>query len=393
VIILGISGSIAAYKIIELAKLFVENKIDFRIILSKSAPNFVSPMLLKSLFPKKIFLFDQDLGDEDEMLHISLAKQAKLILIAPASANMISKISHAQADCLLSTVCLASEAPIIIAPAMNKVMWENKLVQNNVAKFQYVIGPASGKQACGDNGLGRMVEPQEMFEYIKYFYIEKSLQNKKILITSGPTIENIDPVRFLSNYSSGKMGYAIAKIASFMGAEVTLVSGPTSLSPPKVKSFINVKSAQEMMQICLSHAGENDIFISAAAVADYCLEFISQEKIKKSDETKILNLVKNPDIITTVKKEFPNIFAVGFAAETCNIKEYGIEKLNKKMLDMIAINDVSDGKVFANDYNQLHVITKNKNEYFIERSDKESVAQKLLSIISSQISCYTKFYN
>lgn len=381
-IILGISGSIAAYKAIELAKLLQENDFDFRVVLSKSAADFVSPLTLKSLFPKKVFLQDELLSDQDEMLHINLAKYAKLVVIAPASANMIAKITNGQADCLLSTICLATKAPIIIAPAMNKVMWENEFVQANIAKLKYVVGPAMGEQACGDVGLGRMLEPEEIFEHIKYFSIEKSLQNKKILISAGPTIEEIDPVRFISNYSSGKMGYAVAKLATLMGAEVTLVSGPTAINVPRLHKYIKVKSAEEMLDICQNEADGKDVFISTAAVADYRPKNINKEKMKKNDMSMTIDLIENPDILTIIKKKFPQIFAVGFAAETNNIKEYGLKKLSEKNIDMIAINDVSDNKVFNQDLNELYIVNKDKNEFFIARNSKELVAQEFLGIIA-----------
>jgi phosphopantothenoylcysteine decarboxylase / phosphopantothenate---cysteine ligase len=384
-IILGISGSIAAYKSIELAKLLLENGYEFKIVLTKAAADFVSPLTLKSLFPDKIYLHDELLDEKDEMLHISLAKEANMILIAPASANTISKLIYAQADCLLSTICLATEAPIIVAPAMNKVMWENKFVQDNIDKLNYIIGPAVGKQACGDEGFGRMLEPAEIIEHIKYFNIDKSLKNKKILVTAGPTLERIDPVRFLSNDSSGKMGYAIAKMASLMGAEVTLISGPTNLTAHTGIKLIQIESADEMLKETLEQAKHADIFISNAAVADYKPLINHEEKIKKTSNNMTLELTHNPDILSQVKTSFPNIFAVGFAAETNNIKEYGLNKLKQKKLDMIAINDVSNGKTFGQDQNELHVICKDKKDYFIERANKEVVAEKLLELISKSI--------
>ncbi len=382
-IILGISGSIAAYKTIELAKLLQGNGYDFRIVLSKSAADFVSPLTLKSLFPKKTFLHNEMLNDKDEMLHIALAKSASLILIAPASANIIAKIANGYGDCLLSTICLASKAPILVAPAMNKVMWENEFVQANIVKLKHVIGPACGKQACGDEGLGRMLDPEEILEYIKHFGLEKIFTNKKIVITAGPTIEEIDPVRFISNHSSGKMGYAIAKMAYLMGADVTLVSGPTNLNVSEEIKGIQVKSAKEMLEASLEQAKNADIFISCAAVVDYKPLNYSASKIKKNAGRMSLELEINPDVIAQVKKNFPKIFTVGFAAETNNIKEYGLKKLKEKQLDMIAINDVSDGKVFNQDQNELHIIVKNNQNYFIEKNNKEIIAKELLNIIKN----------
>ncbi len=384
-IIIGITGSIAAYKSIDLAKLLINEGFEIEIILSKSAADFVSPLTLHSLFPGKVHLWDEALGKNDEMIHISLAKAADLVLIAPASANMISKLVNAQANCLLSTICLATKAPILLAPAMNKAMWENEFVQANVKKLKYIIGPASGIQACGDEGFGRMVEPVDIVEYIKAFNIKKILQGKKIVITAGPTIEAIDPVRFISNHSSGKMGYALAKAAQNMRAEVTLISGPSSLATPSMVKRVDVLSAEEMLQASLTYAKNSDIFIGAAAVADYTPYVYIQEKIKKTSEDLLLKLKYHPDIISIIKKEFPKVFVIGFAAETNNFNEHGLKKLHDKNLDIIAINDVSGGKAFGQDHNELHIITKDKKHYFIERASKDKIANQLLQIIYNAI--------
>lgn len=321
----------------------------------------------------------------DKMLHISLAKEADLVLIAPASANIISKLANAQANCLLSTICLATKAPILVAPAMNKVMWENEFVQANVKKLKHIIGPGKGMQACGDDGFGRMVEPVDIVEYIKAFNIKKILHGKKIVITAGPTIEPIDPVRFISNYSSGKMGYALAKVAQNMGAEVTLISGPTSLSMPSMVKRVDVMSANDMLQASLDHAKNSDIFIGAAAVSDYTPSHYTQHKIKKTPGDLLLKLKYNSDIITIIKKNFPKVFVVGLAAETNNFNEYGLKKLHDKNLDIIAINDVSGGKAFGQDYNEFHVVTKDKKYDVIERETKDKVAYQLLKIIYKAI--------
>lgn len=384
-IVIGVTGSIAAYKSIELAKLLIENGFEIKIILSASAADFVSPLTLRSLFPGKVYLYNDDLEENDEMLHINLAKSAEMILIAPASANTIGKIANGLADCLLSTICLASEAPILLAPAMNKVMWENKFVQDNISKFDYIIGPSSGIQACGDIGFGRMSEPHEILEYIKNFNIKKIFSNQKIVITAGPTHEKIDPVRYISNYGSGKMGYALAKIANKMGAEVTLISGPTILEAPIGVNLIKVESSNEMYGASIEEAKNCDIFIGAAAVADYSLIEYSKQKIKKTDKNLNLILKENLDIIASIKKKYQDIFVVGFAAETNDFLKYGLTKLESKNLDMIAINDVSNGKVFGKDYNELHVITKDKDENIIPKNTKDQVAKELLELISKYL--------
>ena len=382
-ILIGISGSIAAYKAIDLAKLLLENGYDIEIVLSSSAADFISPLTLRSLFPGKVHLASDALDDQDKMLHISLAKAAELILIAPASANMIAKLANGYADCLLSTICLASEAPIMLAPAMNKIMWENEFVQANIAKFKHIIGPASGKQACGDEGFGRMLEPLEILEHVQNFQIAKCLKNQRILITAGPTLEAIDPIRYISNHSSGKMGYALAKMAMFMGAEVTLISGPTALKVPNGVKLVKVNSTDEMLKACIEYAEAADIFIAGAAVADYKPTIYQAEKIKKNAGDLNIQMSQNPDILSSIKNKFPNLFAVGFAAETSNFQEYGLKKLVNKQLDLIAINDVSNDQVFGKDYNQLHVISKDKQEYFIKRNLKEKIAQQLLELIAN----------
>ena len=384
-IIIGVTGSIAAYKSIELAKLLIENGFEIEVILSKSAADFVSPLTLRSLFPGKVHLYDEELGANDEMLHITLAKAAEMILIAPASANTIAKVANGIADCLLSTVCLASKAPIIIAPAMNKVMWENKMLQKNISKLDYIIGPASGIQACGDEGLGRMSEPFEIVEYIKNFNVPKILSNKKIVITAGPTYEKIDPVRYIGNYSSGKMGYALAEMACLMGAEVTLISGPTNLKPPFGIKFIAVESSQEMYAASMEAAKDCNVFIGAAAVSDYSPSNYSDKKIKKHSKDLDLSFQESPDIISSIKAKYSNVFALGFAAETNDFIEYGTKKLKSKKIDMIAINDVSGGKVFGADHNQLHVIAKDNKEHIIPRNKKDQVAKELLEFLFTYI--------
>ena len=388
-VILGISGSIAAYKAIDLAKALIENSFDVEVVLSKSASEFISLMTLKSLFPGKVHEYNATLGTFHEMLHISLAKSAGCILIAPASANIIAKLASGSADCLLSTICLATDAPIILAPAMNTVMWRNAFVQHNIECVTknniQIIGPATGLQACGDFGEGRMLEVEEIVEYMKMLNIPKLLTGKKVVITCGPTREKIDPVRFLSNYSSGKMGYSLAKVAMQMGANVTLISGPTSIAKPLCSRVIDVESAEEMFEAAKNNTYDADIFIGAAAVADYKSETYNQHKIKKTGDLLSLNLVQNIDIITNIKTLFPKIFCVGFCAETNDLKSHGYKKLNEKKLDIVAINDVSDNKVFGKDHNELHIITKQGEYKYIERNTKDHVAKELLQLIVSNI--------
>lgn len=386
-IILGITGSIAAYKSIDLAKGLLLRSFDVRIVLSKTAPDFVSVLTLKSLFPGMVHEHDEALDVNGNMLHITLGKSADLVVVAPTSANMISKLAAGGADCLLSTLCLATTAKIMLAPAMNKVMWENSRVKSNIAKLKdaqfEILGPASGVQACGDVGFGRMLEPYEMLEHISHSFSPKILRGKKIVITAGPTREKLDPVRFLSNYSSGKMGYAIADAAKNMGADVILIAGPTFATPPCGIEIVHVESAHEMLNAMEKAVQNADMFIGTAAVADYRPEAYSTNKIKKEQATLNLKLVQNIDIISHIKQKHPHIFCVAFAAETNDIEKNGIKKLHKKNVDMIAINDVSDGKVFNQEENELHVVAKTGEAQLIKRNTKLNVAHTLLEIIST----------
>lgn len=388
-IVLGVTGSIAAYKVIDLAKSLLENQCDVTVVLSKSAEGFVSTTTLKSLFPGKVYLHDAELTDKDEMLHIVLAKEADLILIAPASANFIAKLAHGFADCLLSTICLATQSPIMVAPAMNKCMWENQFVQKNMnallAAGIKAIGPSYGQQACGDIGFGRMSEIEDIVNHCLAKAPAKIFSGKKIVITLGPTREKIDPVRFLSNYSSGKMGLAIAQAAVSMGAEVTIIAGPTNINYPDHLKPVTVESADDMLKAALEQSQKADIFIGCAAVADYKAQHYTANKIKKHSDTLSLELAKTPDVIKEVKKSYPKLFCVAFAAETDNVKEYGVKKLREKNLDMIAINDVSENKVFGQDYNELHVITKSQKYFHLPRDTKAAVSRSLLELINANM--------
>ena len=383
-ILLGITGSIAAYKAIEIAKLLATECYDINIVLSRSTPNFLPTLTLKSLFPGKVFLANDHLNSKDKMLHIDLAKKSSLILIAPASASFIANLAHGFAPCLLSSLCLATGSPIVLAPAMNMNMWQNSAVQANVKKLQengaIIIEPAVGKQACGDEGAGKMQEPIVIIDYVKNLSMTQNqiLKGKKVVITAGPTREKIDPVRFISNYSSGKMGYAIAKAAQILGAEVILISGPTHLPIPQYIVFIPVNSAQEMLQASQLHIANADIFIATAAVTDYKPKIVAHEKIKRITASMIIDLEQTPDIVRTIKLSFPNVFCLGFAAETNNHLEYGSQKLASKSLDAIAINDVSNNKVFNQEENELTVIAKDGKKFIITKKAKLAAAFELL---------------
>ena len=386
-IVLGVTGGIAAYKSAELIRLLKKKNCDVRVVMTKSAMEFVSPLTYQTLSQNTVHheMFDQE--QELQIGHISLARWADFILIAPASANIIAKIANGIADDLLSTVCLASKVPIVISPAMNEVMWLNPATQKNVKTLESrnisIVGPDYGFQACGDTGPGRMLSPKDIVAELENLFTvtEKVFKNTKIMITAGPTQESIDPVRFLSNHSSGKMGYAIAEAAQKMGADVTLISGPVNLPCPRNVHITKVKSAIEMRDTVMKNINEIDIFISTAAVADYRPEKSFNQKIKKSDNDFVIKLVRNPDILAEVGNLHTPPFCVGFSAETENLLTNAESKLKKKKLNMIAANIVGNGKAFGKDENEIIVLDKKNNKFELGFGTKAELAEKLLKIV------------
>lgn len=388
-ILLGITGGIAAYKCPDLVRHLKKAGAQVHVVLTESASHFVTPMTLQALSGNTVSSDLFDPSAELSMSHIELAKWADLVLIAPATANIIAKMANGIADDLLSTVCLATPAEIAIAPAMNQQMYKAAATQQNLATLAsrntLIWGPDDGFQACGDFGPGRMVEPATIVKHVeKYFSATSTLAGTEITITAGPTIEELDPVRYISNYSSGKMGYAIAQAAAEIGATVNLISGPVNLATPNNVNRINVKSANEMYDVALKFAKKSSIFISCAAVADYRAETIATKKIKKNDDSDelVIKLVKNPDIVANIaslKKGRP--FVVGFAAETNNIKAYALKKLTTKNLDLICANDVSDKKIgFNSDQNALTLYWQN-GEQTLPLSNKQELAKELLQAV------------
>ena len=388
-ILLGITGGIAAYKCPDLVRHLKKAGAQVHVVLTESASHFVTPMTLQALSGNTVSSDLFDPSAELSMSHIELAKWADLVLIAPATANIIAKMANGIADDLLSTVCLATPAKIAIAPAMNQQMYKAAATQQNLATLAsrntLIWGPDDGFQACGDFGPGRMVEPATIVKHVeKYFSATSTLAGTEITITAGPTIEELDPVRYISNYSSGKMGYAIAQAAAEIGATVNLISGPVNLATPNNVNRINVKSANEMYDVALKLAKKSSIFISCAAVADYRAETIATKKIKKTDDSNelVIKLVKNPDIVANIaslKKGRP--FVVGFAAETNNIKAYALKKLTTKNLDLICANDVSDKKIgFNSDQNALTLYWQN-GEQTLPLSNKQELAKELLQAV------------
>ena len=385
-IVVGITGGIAAYKTIELIRLLRKANAQVRVVLTPAAAEFVTPLTLQAISGNAVAQSLLDPQAELAMGHIELAKWADVVLIAPASADVIARLTVGMANDLLSTICLATSAPIFLAPAMNQQMYRQAITQQNLTALLsrgiQLIGPNSGEQACGDVGAGRMSEPSEIFTALcHHFSVQQDLVGIHVAITAGPTREAIDPVRYLSNHSSGKMGFAIAEAFAKRGAKVTLIAGPVNLTASSNIHRINVTSAQEMWQAALESAVKNHIFIGCAAVADYRIADIADQKIKKSAEEMTLKLVKNPDIIADVAhltEKRP--FTVGFAAETQNVADYAKDKLTRKNLDMICANDVSGGQVFGQDHNTLHLFWKH-GEKALPQADKNTLAEALVSEI------------
>lgn len=383
-IILGVTGSIAAYKSADLIRRLGEMGAEVRVVMTESAKKFITPLTLQAVsgYPVHDDLFD--LEAEAAMGHIELARWADLVLIAPATAGFMSRLAHGNADDLLTTLCLATKAPIMLAPAMNQGMWQHVLTQDNVVKLQqnhiHILATGEGSQACGDIGPGRMLEPLDIRDQVNAFFATGALAGLKILITAGPTHEAIDPVRYLSNGSSGKMGYRMAEAAEEAGALVTLISGPVHLAKPKGVKCISVVSAAEMYAEVMSQVSEYDIFISVAAVSDYRAKTISAQKIHKTEENIQLILERNPDIIASVAKLDNKPFVVGFAAETEHVVANAEAKYKRKGLDMIIANQVSVG--MGSDDNSVTVISADEKTH-LALTSKHQLARQLIKIIAT----------
>ncbi|WP_045368203.1 bifunctional phosphopantothenoylcysteine decarboxylase/phosphopantothenate--cysteine ligase CoaBC [Vibrio campbellii] len=360
-ILLGISGGIAAYKCAELTRRLIERGSQVQVVMTKAAKEFITPLTMQAVSGRPVSDSLLDPAAEASMGHIELAKWADLVLLAPATADLIARMSAGMGNDLLTTLVLATDSPVAVSPAMNQQMYRNVATQENIATLarrgMHIWGPAAGEQACGDVGPGRMLEPMQLVGLCEQFFQPKLLAGKSILITAGPTREAIDPVRYISNHSSGKMGFALANAAAQLGAKVTLVSGPVSLNTPAGVERINVASAQEMHDAVMAHAPSHDAFISCAAVADYRPENVASQKLKKTEnnDQMTINMVKNPDIVATVANMVEQRpFTVGFAAETNDVETYARGKLVKKNLDMICANDVSvEGQGFNSNDNAI----------------------------------------
>lgn len=385
-LVLGITGGIAAYKAAELVRLFVKADIDVQVVMTEAATKFITPTTMQALSGKPVFVGMWDSSIDNGMPHIELSREADAILIAPASAEFVAKLLHGRADDLLSTLCLARDCPLLVAPAMNKQMWENPATQRNFAQLETdnisVLGPGSGEQACGETGDGRMLEPEMLLALVNAHFTPKILAKKKVLITAGPTLEMIDPVRGITNLSSGKMGYAIAQTAAEMGAVVTLISGPTSLPNPIGVATQKVTSANDMYQVVMQNIQPQDIFISVAAVADYTPTETSDQKIKKSADSLTLKFERNKDILAEVAS-LPNApFCVGFAAETQDLLTLAEQKRQAKKLPLLVANLVNESMGQAS---ASITLLDDKGSHPLQKATKPILAEQLLTHLSHMI--------
>lgn len=385
-ILLGVCGGIAAYKSAYLIRELTRLGAEVRVVMTQSAQQFVSPLLMQALSGNEVRTELFDTQAERAMGHIELARWADYLVIAPASANCIAKMAQGIADDLLSTLYLVAETPVIVCPAMNRSMWAHPATQANCRLLQergvILVGPEEGSQACGEYGLGRVSEPEQIISALRLHEVYRLLAGKRVLITAGPTRELIDPVRYLSNYSSGKMGYAMAEAAAIAGAHVTLISGPSALDVSAGIELIRVESAHDMSDAVQKHLQPGDIFIGAAAVADYQIQTPAVEKMKKKDHTEItLKLERTTDILSTVANTGIASFVVGFAAETNDLVAYAQEKLQRKKLDMIVANQVGKGLGFEADTNQVTVITK-KAQFELPLTHKTRLAGQIIAIMA-----------
>ncbi len=392
-IILGVTGGIAAYKSADLVRRLQDAGAIVRVVMTSAATEFVTPLTFQALSGQPVHTDLFDLQAEAAMGHIELARWAELILIAPASANTLAKLSWGQADNLLTTLCLASKADIALAPAMNHVMWQAEATQNNIQRLSQrgvsILGPGIGSQACGETGEGRMLEPMEIIQQLNASSKNSLLNGLNVMVTAGPTFESIDPVRYIGNRSSGRMCFAIAQAALDAGARITLVAGPVHLDCVDLIHRVDVESASQMHAAVMKDIQQQNIFIATAAVADYCPAETHEQKIKKTTADLNIKLQANPDILSTVAALKNAPFSVGFAAETHNLEQYARQKLKKKNLDMIAANKVShngntdEDTGFNSEYNALDIYWENDHAHF-PRDRKDIIAQQLIALVAER---------
>ena len=385
-VLLGVSGGIAAYKSAELIRQLQERGATVRVIMTHGAQEFITPLTLQALSGNPVHTQLLDEEAELGMGHIELARWADLLLIAPATADLVARLSAGRADDLLTTVALATAAPLMLAPAMNQQMWSDNATASNISTLAergvHLVGPAEGQQACGDTGPGRMEEPAAIADAAACLFDNGLLAGKRVVITAGPTREALDPVRYLSNNSSGKMGYALARAATDAGGVTTLVSGPVSLTPPDHVTHRGVQSAREMLETCLELLPECDIFIACAAVADYRPATTEERKIKKSTDEMTLQLVRNPDIVAAVSGNEHRPYTVGFAAETNDVLSYARDKMARKGLDMIVANDVSNQAIGFNSEDNAVTILWPDGELALQQASKDEIARQIVALIA-----------
>jgi len=391
-ILLGISGGIAAYKCAELTRRLIERGAQVQVVMTNAAKEFITPLTMQAVSGRPVSDSLLDPAAEASMGHIELAKWADLVLLAPATADLIARMSAGMGNDLLTTLVLATDSPIAVSPAMNQQMYRNIATQENIATLErrgmHIWGPAAGEQACGDVGPGRMLEPMQLVELCEQFFADKPLKGQSVVITAGPTREAIDPVRYISNHSSGKMGFALAEAANKLGAKVTLIAGPVSLATPAGVERIDVDSAQSMYDAAMQHATKNDVFIGCAAVADYRPVTVADQKIKKTDDSDqmTISMVKNPDIIASVAALAENRpFTVGFAAETQDVETYARCKLVKKKLDLICANDVSvEGQGFNSNDNAITVYWHDGKQS-LTLASKQQIAHQIIMTVAEKL--------
>ncbi len=388
-VLLGVSGGIAAYKSAELVRQLLEQGATVRVIMTRGAQEFITPLTLQALSGNPVHTELLDAEAELGMSHIELARWADLLLIAPATADLLARLAGGRADDLLTTVALATAAPLLLAPAMNQQMWRDKATAANVATLRArgcaLVGPASGEQACGDIGPGRMEEPAVIAATAASLFETGLLAGKRVVITAGPTREALDPVRFISNHSSGKMGYALARAAADAGARTTLVSGPVTLPAPDHVRVLQVESASQMLEQSLQLLPECDIFIGCAAVADYRPAAVAVQKIKKGPEEISLQLVRNPDIVAAVAASENRPFTVGFAAETQDLLAHARDKMARKGLDMIVANDVSDRSIGFNSDDNAATVLWADGEQVLALAGKAALARQIIELIAGRL--------
>ena len=396
-IVVAVSGGIAAYKSAELIRALQRQGAQVRVAMTDSATQFITPLTLQGLSGHPVYLQDDGKHDPAGMDHIALARWSDAIIVAPATANIIAKLNHGIADTFVTSLCLAHQGKLALAPAMNQAMWNNPATENNISQLKNkgvsIFGPGSGLQACGESGEGRMLEPQQLAELCISLFSSGSLSDKHVLITAGPTVEPIDPVRFISNRSSGKMGYALADAAVEAGASVTVITGPTHLPRNDRVKYIDVETAKQMYSVSKQQAVKADLFISSAAVVDYAPTNPKQQKIKKQGDELILTLTRTTDIVKEIKQCYPGLFCVGFAAETEQLVKHAKQKLNQKSLDMVIANQVGlNDQGFYSDFNAVEIITK-QHIKSLNRARKSQLARSIIDEIVNHLIQETKSSN